>query len=319
MKISNMFTEEVLAIMEGLDITSSTSSGGSSTSQSQQEDQPGRPLTLVVKQEGAHALTFETLLRYDPLDRFHYLHVGRSPGGEPCVTITVDNDNTAGGSCTLQGVRYKGSCCVGGGMQNGLLGTVPMIRGALKAAAQLPPFCDCSEVYLTDNSYKPATGTSCADFHMMSHASHKTWYEENFDGVVQPAWAARLRATREALQRPVSTTTTVGDFCRAALAAAVTQEVERWWCGSEQAIRAAFVACLRADPACTWARLLTSLLTQFDDKKCRMLRTMLTMLGRGEVCPGWTTCAGFGWSIPMASIRGWDNIRIEIGSSTQAL
>jgi hypothetical protein len=309
--IEHMFTEELLGQMDPSDFeVSSASSGASNPSADAVEGgafagSTKRRILLGVKQDGVQPLSFDCELGYSASEQFHYFNVGCAEGRKPCVTLTL-TDESIGGTCTLQGVHHNGRCCVGGGMMSGRRGTVPMVRGALKAAAQLEPFRGCSSVCLTDNSYKPSTGTSCADFHIITHASLKTWYEEEFGAVVLPTWAAQLQATRDALSRPVS-----GDasrFCKAALAAAQTQGLLPWWRRTERAVKAAF----ETEPRRPWSQLLASLVVQFDDDRGHMSRTLLTLLACGEMCPGWTSSANFGWSIPIETVIGWGDVEITM-------
>ncbi len=332
-----MFTVDDPAVMDELDIASSSSSGSQSRAEHGHEPEleldgdaasvPARSLLLGVQQHLAHDLTFGCQLGYDATDRVHYLHVGFGTGRKPCVVLTLAVENLGGGSCTLQRTAHSSCCCVGGG----IYGTVPMVRGALLAAAQLEPFRGCREVCLNDSSHKPGTGTgtACSDVHIILHASMMTWYEEKFGAVVGAPWAERLAATRRALSRPVDTS--ARQFADQALPIAQAAGLLPWWRRSEAAVKAAFEAAARqtncssssssssSPPTptqqCTWAQLFASLAPQLADTHASFLRILLALLAKGELCPGWSSSAGFGWAIPMHTIRAWTHVSISLQQS----
>jgi len=309
--ILHMFTEEDRALMEDRDFESSSGSTATSAAADAAAAEEGaeafnRYIRLSINQDGVQPLAFDCELGYSAAERYHFLNVGYS-ARKPCVTVTV-TDETRGGSCTLQGVHYSERCCIGGGMEAGRRGTVPMLRGALKAAAQLEPFSACHEVCLTDQSSK--SGTCCADFHMITHGSLKTWYEEKFDAVVLPAWERRLQDTRDALSKSVDCDSDT--FCAVLLGAAQTQGLLPWWRRVERDAKRAFESHAAVRPACSWAALLASLVLQFNDERGHMAKIMLTALASGQICNGWTSSKGVGWSIPMQTVRGWDDIEISL-------
>ena len=316
MNIRHFFTANELAMMDELDIGSNSSSGhgsGSGSGSSREQDLSlSRHFQLSVKQHSAnvHDLAFECELGHNAPDRYHYLHVGFGTGRRPCVTLTLTAELPS--SCTLQHVVYSSSCCIGGGMPHGHFGTVPMVRGALLAAAQLEPFRHCCEVCINDTSHKPGTGTSCSDVHMILHASMMTWYEEEFGAVVCAPWAERLSATRAALSQPVNAS--AQQFADKVLPVAQAVGLLPWWRRSEAAVKTAFLT-VASGGGSSWAQLFASLATQFADKHASFLRMLLALLAKGELCPGWTSCTGFGWAIPMSSIRSWTHVSISLHES----